>query len=332
MANTLLKTGITTGESVEAWHVTQSIDAFSGLEEYDITLSGSLTLQNGTQGTDKIAVSDVNGVISFTGSYSDIFNTSTNFNNFTSSYNTGSFTGSFTGNGGNLTGITASIGPNFSNTDLTFTGNRSHDTSGSSLEITTDGGIYNQGWIYMDINDTGLGNTDSTININKSGVIYASNPYQGILIDPNNNQSISILPSTSASLKIYTPELQILGTTTKISGSTTITGSLTVTRAFMHDGITTSTGSDAPSDILLRRISTWVINITGTDVAGIGTGNIGQRLLIYVGSSSGTNMTITPSTTIGYSNIILTNVGDSIELYYNTGGWVIVGGHNYAIT
>ena len=151
MANTLLKTGITTGESVEAWHVTQSIDAFSGLEEYDITLSGSLTLQNGTQGTDKIAVSDVNGVISFTGSYSDIFNTSTNFNNFTSSYNTGSFTGSFTGNGGNLTGITASIGPNFSNTDLTFTGNRSHDTSGSSLEITTDGGIYNQGWIYMDI-------------------------------------------------------------------------------------------------------------------------------------------------------------------------------------
>jgi hypothetical protein len=42
MANTLLKTGITTGNTVEAWHVTQSIDAFSGLEEYNISLSGSL--------------------------------------------------------------------------------------------------------------------------------------------------------------------------------------------------------------------------------------------------------------------------------------------------
>jgi hypothetical protein len=39
---TLLKTGITTGQSVEAWHVTQSIDAFSGLAEYDIILQLNL--------------------------------------------------------------------------------------------------------------------------------------------------------------------------------------------------------------------------------------------------------------------------------------------------
>ena len=42
MANTLNKTGITNGNTVEAYHVTQSIDAFTGTVAYDISLSGSL--------------------------------------------------------------------------------------------------------------------------------------------------------------------------------------------------------------------------------------------------------------------------------------------------
>jgi hypothetical protein len=66
MAKILSQTGIDTSQTVEAWHVTQSIDAFTGVEAYDITISGSLTLQNGTQGSDKIAVSDGNGNINFT--------------------------------------------------------------------------------------------------------------------------------------------------------------------------------------------------------------------------------------------------------------------------
>lgn len=41
MALTLNKIGITTGNTVEAYHVTQSIDAFTGNEAYDISLSGS---------------------------------------------------------------------------------------------------------------------------------------------------------------------------------------------------------------------------------------------------------------------------------------------------
>jgi hypothetical protein len=44
MANTLSKIGITSGSKVEAWHVTQSVDAFIGESAYDITLSGSLTV------------------------------------------------------------------------------------------------------------------------------------------------------------------------------------------------------------------------------------------------------------------------------------------------
>lgn len=44
MANTLSKTGIVDNSTIRVWHVTQSIDAFTGTSAYDITLSGSLTI------------------------------------------------------------------------------------------------------------------------------------------------------------------------------------------------------------------------------------------------------------------------------------------------
>ena len=56
MANQLIKTGITTGQTIQPFHVTQSVDAFTGITAYDITISGSLTLtgsvssQNGFTG------------------------------------------------------------------------------------------------------------------------------------------------------------------------------------------------------------------------------------------------------------------------------------------
>jgi len=43
MANKLSKTGITTSATAEAWHVTQSIDALTGVA-YDLTLAGTLNL------------------------------------------------------------------------------------------------------------------------------------------------------------------------------------------------------------------------------------------------------------------------------------------------
>jgi hypothetical protein len=38
------KSGITSGATIQPGHVTQSVDAFTGLVSYDITLSGSFTL------------------------------------------------------------------------------------------------------------------------------------------------------------------------------------------------------------------------------------------------------------------------------------------------
>lgn len=57
MAKTLSKAGISTTSTIEAGHVSQSIDAFTGIDAYDITISGSLTINGPTSG-------------SFTGSFS----------------------------------------------------------------------------------------------------------------------------------------------------------------------------------------------------------------------------------------------------------------------
>ena len=91
MANTLNKTGITSGNTVEAYHVTQSIDACTGTVAYDISLSGSLgvtgpltvtgpTTISGSQisltgqlignlTTDKVGIVDLSGLVggAFTG-------------------------------------------------------------------------------------------------------------------------------------------------------------------------------------------------------------------------------------------------------------------------
>ena len=89
MALTLTKTGITNGGTIQAFHVTQSIDAFTKQAAYDITLSGSLTLTG--------SVASYNGFTgSFTGSY---FGTA----NVTGSF-LGGFTGSITGNSETTTG------------------------------------------------------------------------------------------------------------------------------------------------------------------------------------------------------------------------------------
>jgi hypothetical protein len=48
MANVLSKAGISNSLTVEAWHVSQSVDAFTGLSAYDITISGSLRVTGST--------------------------------------------------------------------------------------------------------------------------------------------------------------------------------------------------------------------------------------------------------------------------------------------
>ncbi len=145
MAKQLSKQDIVTRKVVKPWHVSQSVDAFTGTEAYDITISGSLTvtgsvLLNGLSTSSQANVltfDETTGQLYYTassaigggGSSIDTgsFVTTSSFNSFTGSYNTGSFTGSFTGSlvGTSSYAITASHALNVS-----------VQTSGSSLYST----------------------------------------------------------------------------------------------------------------------------------------------------------------------------------------------------
>ena len=56
MAKTLSKSGVSDGQLARAAQVTQSIDAFTGIDAYDITISGSLTLTGSTDLNGNLAI------------------------------------------------------------------------------------------------------------------------------------------------------------------------------------------------------------------------------------------------------------------------------------
>jgi hypothetical protein len=102
----LSKAGITTGATIQVGHVTQSIDAFTGTTQYDIILSGSLTITGSTK-----ILGDISGS-SFTGSFTGSLNGNSSTTNYLSnasqpSYNpSGSGINFLPGNLGMLAGST----------------------------------------------------------------------------------------------------------------------------------------------------------------------------------------------------------------------------------
>jgi hypothetical protein len=112
MAKILSKTGISSGSIVQAWHVTQSIDAFTGIDAYDITLSGSLivtgsvslntTINKDFQGTASNATTSSYAVSGFSSSYA----LTTSFaDNETSIYQLYSFQNPLTSGSQNFIGV-----------------------------------------------------------------------------------------------------------------------------------------------------------------------------------------------------------------------------------
>lgn len=64
-------------------------------------------------------------------------------------------------------------GENFANTDLNFTGNRSHNTVGNSLEITTDAGVYAEGFFYMTTTQAGLGVGGASFDVQSGSAVLS---------------------------------------------------------------------------------------------------------------------------------------------------------------
>ena len=144
MAQTLYKTGITTGQTVTAAHVTQSIDAFTGGEAYNISLSGSFNMTGsialGTPGGDLTVVgpSTLNGDTSISGVTSLVNSLVRNCTITGSLLITGS-----TSTVGNLTTVGSITGTNITSTSFvsgsTIVGNKNpitQDNSGGAVNIT----------------------------------------------------------------------------------------------------------------------------------------------------------------------------------------------------
>ena len=68
MALTLSQTGIAQTQTINAWHVTQSVDAFTGTKAYDITISGSLTVIGPLNATASWATNALNAKTADSGS------------------------------------------------------------------------------------------------------------------------------------------------------------------------------------------------------------------------------------------------------------------------
>ena len=167
MANILNKTGIVTGQLVEPQHVTQSIDAFTGVKAYDISLSGSFNMTgsiNGQPGT---------------------INLLTASNAQTASYVTGSiFAGSNSvtsasyalsasyAPGGGVTQIAAGTNINISSTGPTGTGivtiNATPGGSGTGFPFTGSAFITGSLTVTGSINDLYIGTGGGTISTNIS--------------------------------------------------------------------------------------------------------------------------------------------------------------------
>lgn len=85
---------------------------------------------------------------------------------------------------------------------------------------------------------------------------------------------------------------------------------------------------------LLTSVSRWNFTTNGTNTSTLNNGVQGQRILIvYAAEGAGTDsMVITPTTLHGYSTLTFNDIGDTVELKYDTTyGWSIISTFNTTI-
>lgn len=139
MAKLLDKSNIVTGQPVEAWNVSQSVDAFTGIDDYTIKISGSLDTTGSVDIDGNLTAS---GTISSSGTiYANVFNGMVSSSDQISSDISGSLS---------TTAIAALNGGYYSSslqtfTNITASGNISASGNGIFLEISASGNISSSG-------------------------------------------------------------------------------------------------------------------------------------------------------------------------------------------
>ena len=259
MANTLSKNNITDGNAVEAWNVTQSVDAFTGIAPYDITISGSLNINEAP--ITNLTASIISASIGITGSLFGVASTSSYvladniFQPFTNITASGDI---------NVTAITASE----------YIGLPSGLVSGSpQIPSLLPSGVVS-------------GSAQTIANL-PSGVVSGSAQIPSLLpsgVVSGSAQTVANLPSGvvsgSAQLPsgLYSSSLQVLG---NISSS----GAISASRIDFNDGTSQTTAGGGVTSIVAGT------NITISPVGGTGAVTINSS-----GGGGGSSDSITDGT------------------------------------
>jgi len=181
MAKLLDKSNIVTGQPVEAWNVSQSVDAFTGIDDYTIKISGSLDTTGSVDIDGNLTAS---GTISSSGTiYANVFNGMVSSSNQISSDISGSLS---------TTAIAALNGGYYSSslqtfTNITASGNISASGNGIFLEISASGNISSSG--------NGIFSEISASAISASQIDFADGTSQTTAGGAGSSNSISQLNS-----------------------------------------------------------------------------------------------------------------------------------------
>tara|TARA_R110000851_G_scaffold322290_1_gene488218 strand:+ start:362 stop:1735 length:1374 start_codon:yes stop_codon:yes gene_type:complete len=221
MAKLLDKSNISTGQPVEAWNVTQSVDAFTGIDDYTIKISGSLDTTGSVDIGGNLTAS---GDISSSGTvYANVFNGMISSSDQISSDISGSF-------------IQASYLTLGTNTDLT---NERVLTAGSNITFT----------------DGGVGST-LTLNGSDSGVtsVTGTSP---VVSSGGNTPAISMAAATtsvngyltSTDWTTFNSKTDNVGTITSVTGTSPIVSSGGTTPAISLANTTVAAGVYTNTDL-----------------------------------------------------------------------------------
>lgn len=189
MANTLTQVGIETGNAVEAYHVTQSIDAFTGTVAYDISLSGSFNMTGSINGEPGV-INPLTASYAISSSHALIADSANSTPNalITSSNSGGDDTIEFLKGGGGTFSITINNVQNSLSSSYAVTASHVPNTfvqNGNSFGTTARLGTNDSQPVVFETNNS------QRMNISSTGIIGIG--------DGNNGTLFNILNATTAS-------------------------------------------------------------------------------------------------------------------------------------